>query len=99
MPQIPSTQTTLKPIPKRFIGFRQNGVAFLALSGIVFLFPAFAQPAASLWQAVPLITQSSLTAGNAGGEGCQVIQNITVDSTGNFLLMGTEIGRASCRER
>jgi hypothetical protein len=46
----------------------------------------------SLWQAVPLVTQSSLEAGNSGGEGCQVIQNFAIDSTGDFLMMATNVG-------
>ncbi|HJT24917.1 MAG TPA: hypothetical protein VJ873_10085, partial [bacterium] len=46
----------------------------------------------TLWEAVPLVTQANLNAGNSGGEGCQVIQNLAVDSTGNFLIMGTDVG-------
>src|ERR1039458_4777156 len=51
-----------------------------------------AWPGTSLWQAVPLVSQSALEAGNGGGEGCQVIQNFAIDSTGNFLMMATNVG-------
>jgi hypothetical protein len=65
----------------------------LAVLGLIFLFPLQAARAAdSLWEALPLITQSGLDAGNSGGEGCQVIQNFAIDSTGNFLMMATNVG-------
>jgi len=47
---------------------------------------------AQQWEAVPYITQASRNAGNTGGEGCQVIRHMAIDSTGNFLLMGTDVG-------
>ncbi|MGH7869133.1 MAG: VPS10 domain-containing protein, partial [Candidatus Dormibacteraceae bacterium] len=46
----------------------------------------------SLWQPLPLVSQASLLAGNSGGEGCQVLQNIAIDSTGAFLIAGTDVG-------
>src|ERR1035441_4309776 len=78
-----------------------NLIHSLLILILVFLGAPFLVRAANLlWQPLPLITQSGLNAGNGGGEGCQVIQNFAIDSTGQFLMMGTdEIGRASCRGR
>ena len=44
------------------------------------------------WQALPMVSQATRAAGNTGGEGCQVPNGIAIDSTGNFLLMGTDVG-------
>ncbi|MGB0066130.1 MAG: hypothetical protein WBP85_16930, partial [Terracidiphilus sp.] len=44
------------------------------------------------WTAVPLVNQASINAGDAGGEGGQVPQNIAIDPTGNFLIFGTDVG-------
>src|SRR5579871_2995561 len=64
----------------------------LGLAGFLWVIPEIAEAATSLWQALPLVTQASLSVGNSGGEGCQVIQNLAIDSTGQFLLMGTDVG-------
>ncbi len=63
----------------------------ILIGGSVFA-PSPALSASSLWQPLPLVTQASLGAGNSGGEGCQVIQNLAIDSTGTFLMMGTDVG-------
>ena len=47
---------------------------------------------AQQWQALPMVSQAMRDAGNTGGEGCQVPNGIAIDSTGNFLLMGTDVG-------
>lgn len=47
---------------------------------------------AQQWEAVPLVTQAQRNSGNTGGEGCQVCLALAIDSTGNFLLMGTDVG-------
>ncbi len=72
--------------------FRLDWVAWPLLACGVLLFTEPVQSAVSLWQSLPLITQSSLSAGNSGGEGCQVIQNFAIDTTGQFLMMGTDVG-------
>ncbi len=64
--------------------FQSLGLVLFALA------PAWA--GISTWQAVPMVTGESLKAGNRGGEGCQTIQNFAVDSTGQFLLMATNVG-------
>jgi hypothetical protein len=71
--------------------FFRHGIGW-ALAAALISWPYPSLAANSLWQALPLITQASLTAGNSGGEGCQVIQNLAVDPTGNFLMMGTDVG-------
>jgi hypothetical protein len=63
-----------------------------ALSLVLFLPLQAVGAENSLWQALPLVTESSLAAGNSGGEGCQVIQNFAIDSTGRFLIMATNVG-------
>lgn len=48
---------------------------------------------AQQWEAVPLVTQTTIDLGLKGGEGCQVVQAIECDHTdGSFLLMGTDVG-------
>ena len=66
--------------------------AFLLFTALFFGLTTPSQSAVSLWEPLPLITESSLSAGNSGGEGCQVIQNFSIDSTGQFLMMGTDVG-------
>jgi photosystem II stability/assembly factor-like uncharacterized protein len=45
------------------------------------------------WQAVPLVNKEMKDKGQAGGEGCQVVQAIEIGHTdGLFLLMGTDVG-------
>jgi len=45
------------------------------------------------WKPIPLITKTSKDRGFIGGEGCQVVQSISIDHTdGSFLLMGTDVG-------
>ena len=45
------------------------------------------------WEAIPMVTQGLLNSSiSPGGEGGQWIQAITIDSTGNFLLMMTDAG-------
>src|SRR5258708_2693505 len=58
----------------------------------LFGYPGLSMATNTLWQPIPLITQAGLNAGNKGGEGCQVIQNFAIDSTGQFLMMGTDVG-------
>ncbi|MBC8135718.1 MAG: hypothetical protein H8F28_07530 [Fibrella sp.] len=47
---------------------------------------------AQAWQPVPLVTQSVKNAGNMGGEGGQWPQALAIDSSGSFLLFGTDVG-------
>ena len=47
---------------------------------------------AQSWEALPLVTQAQRNSGNSGGEGCQVCLALAADATGNFLLMGTDVG-------
>jgi hypothetical protein len=63
-----------------FLGFLAWMVSLTALGGT------------SLWQALPLVSQTQLQSGNSGGEGCQQIQAIDVDPTGHFLIFGTDVG-------
>ena len=85
---------------KPSLGVYGSGVGFfppirlmLSCFGLLILAaPGFSRAAASLWQPLPLLTQASLSAGNSGGEGGQVIQNFAIDSTGQFLMMGTDVG-------
>jgi hypothetical protein len=49
--------------------------------------PAFAQ-----WVQVPLRTASARANGNYGGEGCQQITGISMDSSGQVILMATDVG-------
>jgi hypothetical protein len=44
------------------------------------------------WIPIPLITASSRANGATGGEGCQVIEQLAVDSTGNVLFAATDVG-------
>lgn len=71
---------------------KKIGVYFTAFVFVLLLQNQEVFGEVSLWQAVPLITQSSLDAGNSGGEGCQVIQNFAIDSSGKFLMMTTNVG-------
>ncbi len=82
--------------PKSEFLLRSSGpkcfFAYLLFTVILFGLPDYTLAAASLWQALPLISETSLSAGNSGGEGCQQIQNFAIDSTGQFLIMGTDVG-------
>ncbi len=72
--------------------FKKTLSSFLVFA-LAFLVPFQALRAGtSFWQALPLVTESSLKAGNGGGEGCQVIQNFAIDATGDFLMMATNVG-------
>ena len=75
-----------------FLWLKESRRCFTILGIILLLQNQEAWCKTSWWQAVPLVTQSSLEAGNSGGEGCQVIQNFAIDSTGNFLMMATNVG-------
>lgn len=64
---------------------RVAAAAALLLSGVFSLF-------AQSWEALPLVTQAMRDSGITGGEGAQVCVALTADATGNFLLMGTDVG-------
>lgn len=50
-------------------------------------------PAAFVWEPMPLVTQTVLDRGYVGGEGGQVPKAIAIDPVdGHFLLYGTEVG-------
>jgi len=38
------------------------------------------------------VTAAARAAGHSGGEGGQVVESIAIDSTGKFLMMGTDVG-------
>ncbi|MEK7383633.1 MAG: hypothetical protein AAB262_10170, partial [Elusimicrobiota bacterium] len=44
------------------------------------------------WQAVPLVTAESRARGHSGGEGGQNTRSFAIDSTGNFMMMGNDVG-------
>lgn len=61
--------------------------AVIGVFSVVGASPALAQT----WEAVPLRTPAQRNAG-IGGEGAQWPQGLAIDSTGNFLLFGTDVG-------
>ena len=61
--------------------------------GVALLLAASASAlSAPQWQSIPLVTAAARAAGHAGGEGCQQIMSVAVDSSGQFLVMGTDVG-------
>lgn len=79
--------------PTRFC-IAAASLAGLGLSAAAWLWPVFGSSSAQgqQWQALPLVTQAQRNSGDTGGEGCQIVNGITIDPTGNFLLMGTDVG-------
>lgn len=45
-----------------------------------------------IWQAVPLISQDLIDAGYSGGEGCQLVNNISYGNDGKLAFLGTDVG-------
>jgi|GEM_PF-1458555 len=45
-----------------------------------------------IWQAVPLISQELLDLGYSGGEGCQLINSVTIGTNGKLAFLGTDVG-------
>jgi hypothetical protein len=58
----------------------------------IFASPAFANT--SLWIPVPLVTAANKTAAHPGGEGGQQVQTMSIDTSGNNLFIGTDVGHA-----
>ena len=69
----------------------RNGAVACGLVGVMLLLAARTGNAQT-WEPVPLITKASRAKGNEGGEGAQWARSIAVDSTGDFLLYGTDVG-------
>lgn len=88
------TKMTAKKEPRKaaMIHLFKRYRTHMALSASLILGTAF-PAAAQQWQAVPMVTQKALNAGNPGGEGGQVIRSLAISpSDPNFLLMGTDVG-------
>ena len=49
-------------------------------------------PMAQVWKAIPYVTSTSKAAGNSGGEGGQITQNMAFAPNGTTMLMTTDVG-------
>lgn len=45
-----------------------------------------------IWQEVPLISRELIDAGYSGGEGCQLVNNISFGNDGKLAFLGTDVG-------
>lgn len=44
------------------------------------------------WIQIPLVTATQRANGSSGGEGCQVLESLNTDATGNILFASTDVG-------